>query len=115
MGPDNVSNSTSQQLRHASPSIRLLFSSLQDSPPPNAYNVSRTFGKANGHSYLQPQSKIAKLRQSCFLSAAPRDDVIFPCDPSVPGIVDKHRTVLYVKVTDNKIFKNRSNKNKISK
>nr|XP_046243507.1 sperm-tail PG-rich repeat-containing protein 2 isoform X2 [Scatophagus argus] len=57
----------------------------KDSPPPNSYNVSQTFEKANGRSYLQPRSEGAKRRQSCFLSAAPRNNVFLPCDPSFPG------------------------------
>ncbi|XP_040898666.1 sperm-tail PG-rich repeat-containing protein 2 [Toxotes jaculatrix] len=57
----------------------------KDSPPPNSYNVSRTLEKSNGHSYLEPRSEGAKRRQSCFLSAAPRDNVFLRCDPSVPG------------------------------
>ncbi|XP_070690540.1 sperm-tail PG-rich repeat-containing protein 2 [Pempheris klunzingeri] len=65
---------------------RLALSLLaKDSPPPNSYNVSRTFEKANDHSYLQPRSEGAKRRQSCFLSAAPRDNFFLRCDPSLPG------------------------------
>ncbi|XP_070761176.1 sperm-tail PG-rich repeat-containing protein 2 [Enoplosus armatus] len=65
---------------------RLALSQLaKDSPPPNSYNVSQTFEKANGRSYLQPRSEGAKRRQSCFLSAAPRDNFFLRCDPSVPG------------------------------
>lgn len=68
-----------------------LFSSLltpKDSPPPNSYDVGQTFAQANGHSYLQPRSEGAVRRQSCFLSAAPRDTVFLPCDPGAPGIAD---------------------------
>uniref|UniRef100_UPI0037E895CE sperm-tail PG-rich repeat-containing protein 2 n=1 Tax=Semicossyphus pulcher TaxID=241346 RepID=UPI0037E895CE len=57
----------------------------KDSPPPNSYNVGQMFEKANGRSYLQPRSEGAKRRQSCFLSAAPRDNLFLRCDPSVPG------------------------------
>ncbi|XP_071339187.1 sperm-tail PG-rich repeat-containing protein 2 [Trachinotus anak] len=57
----------------------------KDSPPPNRYNVSQTFEKSNGHSYLEPRSDGAKRRQSCFLSAAPRDNFFLRCDLSVPG------------------------------
>uniref|UniRef100_A0A3B4Y7C8 Sperm tail PG-rich repeat containing 2 n=1 Tax=Seriola lalandi dorsalis TaxID=1841481 RepID=A0A3B4Y7C8_SERLL len=65
---------------------RLALSLLaKDSPPPNRYNVSQTFEKSNGHSYLEPRSEGAKRRQSCFLSAAPRDNFFRRCDPSVPG------------------------------
>ncbi|XP_041793901.1 sperm-tail PG-rich repeat-containing protein 2 [Chelmon rostratus] len=65
---------------------RLTLSQLaKDSPPPNTYNVSQTFGKANGRSYLPPQSEGAKRRQTCFLSAAPRNNFFLPCDPSIPG------------------------------
>ncbi|XP_070820107.1 sperm-tail PG-rich repeat-containing protein 2 [Chaetodon trifascialis] len=65
---------------------RLALSQLaKDSPPPNSYNVSQTFEKANGHSYLPPRSEGAKRRQTCFLSAAPRDTFFLPCDPSMPG------------------------------
>lgn len=62
----------------------LLF--LQDSPPPNSYNVSKTFEKANSHSFSEPRSDEAKRRQSCFLSAAPRDSFLLHCEPGVPGI-----------------------------
>ncbi|XP_044053082.1 sperm-tail PG-rich repeat-containing protein 2 isoform X2 [Siniperca chuatsi] len=65
---------------------RLALSLLaKDSPPPNSYNVSQTFEKTKGRSYLQPRSEGAKRRQSCFLSAAPRDNLFLRCDPSVPG------------------------------
>ncbi|XP_054467525.1 sperm-tail PG-rich repeat-containing protein 2 [Anoplopoma fimbria] len=57
----------------------------EDTPPPNIYNVSQTFEKANGRSYLEPRNEGAKRRQSCFLSAAPRDNLILQCDPTVPG------------------------------
>uniref|UniRef100_A0A3B4Z0T1 Sperm tail PG-rich repeat containing 2 n=1 Tax=Stegastes partitus TaxID=144197 RepID=A0A3B4Z0T1_9TELE len=57
----------------------------KDSPPPNSYNVSQTFEKVNGHFYSEPRSEGAKKRQSCFLSAAPRDNFFLRCDPSVPG------------------------------
>uniref|UniRef100_A0A3B4YU83 Sperm tail PG-rich repeat containing 2 n=1 Tax=Stegastes partitus TaxID=144197 RepID=A0A3B4YU83_9TELE len=48
------------------------------------YNVSQTFEKVNGHFYSEPRSEGAKKRQSCFLSAAPRDNFFLRCDPSVP-------------------------------
>ncbi|XP_038558834.1 sperm-tail PG-rich repeat-containing protein 2 [Micropterus salmoides] len=65
---------------------RLALSLLaKDSPPPNSYNVSQTFEKANGSSYFKLRTEGAKRRQSSFLSAAPRDDFFQPCDPSVPG------------------------------
>ncbi|XP_060894896.1 sperm-tail PG-rich repeat-containing protein 2 [Labrus mixtus] len=57
----------------------------KDSPPPNSYNVRPTFENANSRSYLQPRSEGAKRRQSCFLSAAPRDNLFLTCDPDVPG------------------------------
>ncbi|XP_034397600.1 LOW QUALITY PROTEIN: sperm-tail PG-rich repeat-containing protein 2 [Cyclopterus lumpus] len=57
----------------------------KDTPPPNSYNVSQTFEKANGRSYLEPRNEGAKRRQSCFLSAAPRDNSLLQCDPTVPG------------------------------
>ncbi|XP_074526926.1 sperm-tail PG-rich repeat-containing protein 2 isoform X2 [Halichoeres trimaculatus] len=57
----------------------------KDVPPPNTYNVSQSFEKANGRSYLQPCSEEAKRRQSCFLSAAPRESLLLRCDPSIPG------------------------------
>ncbi|KAF1389214.1 hypothetical protein PFLUV_G00071110 [Perca fluviatilis] len=57
----------------------------KDSPPPNSYNVSQTFEMANGRSYLEPRNEGAKRRQSCFLSAAPRDNFFLQCDPTVPG------------------------------
>lgn len=63
----------------------LCFCGLQDSPPPNSYNLSQTFGKGGGRSCLQPRSEGAKMRQSCFLSAAPRANVFPLCDPSLPG------------------------------
>ncbi|XP_036954341.1 sperm-tail PG-rich repeat-containing protein 2 [Acanthopagrus latus] len=65
---------------------RLLSSLLtKDSPPPNSYNVSQTFQKANGRTYSQPRSEEAKRRQSCFLSVAPRANSFLPRDPSLPG------------------------------
>ncbi|XP_040011518.1 sperm-tail PG-rich repeat-containing protein 2 isoform X2 [Xiphias gladius] len=65
---------------------RLALSQLaKDSPPPNSYNVSQTFEKSNGHSYLEPRSEGAKRRQSCFLSAAPRDNFFLRCDSRIPG------------------------------
>ncbi|KAM9858623.1 sperm-tail PG-rich repeat-containing protein 2 [Aulostomus maculatus] len=61
---------------------RLAFSLLaKDSPPPNSYNVRKTFEKANG----EPRSKEAKKRHSCFLSAAPRDTFLLQSEPSGPG------------------------------
>ncbi|XP_059192634.1 sperm-tail PG-rich repeat-containing protein 2 [Centropristis striata] len=57
----------------------------KDSPAPNSYNVSHIFEKANGRSYLEPRNEGAKKRQSCFLSAAPRDNFFLQCDPAVPG------------------------------
>ncbi|XP_030271848.1 sperm-tail PG-rich repeat-containing protein 2 isoform X2 [Sparus aurata] len=60
-------------------------SQAEDSPPPNSYNVSQTFEKANGRTYSQPRSEEAKRRQSCFLSVAPRANFFLPCDPSLPG------------------------------
>ncbi|XP_033476361.2 sperm-tail PG-rich repeat-containing protein 2 [Epinephelus lanceolatus] len=65
---------------------RLALSLLaKDSPPPNSYNVSQTFEKGNGRSYLEPRNEGAKRRQSCFLSAAPRDNFFLQHDPTVPG------------------------------
>lgn len=32
------------------------------------------------------------MRQSCFLSAAPRADAFPPCDPSLPGMDSQTRT-----------------------
>ncbi|XP_014186964.1 sperm-tail PG-rich repeat-containing protein 2 isoform X1 [Haplochromis burtoni] len=57
----------------------------KDSPAPSRYNVSQTFEKVNGHSYLEPRSEDAKKRQSCFLSAAPRNDFFLHSNSSVPG------------------------------
>ncbi|XP_074493926.1 sperm-tail PG-rich repeat-containing protein 2 [Sebastes fasciatus] len=57
----------------------------KDSPSPNSYNVSQTFEKANGRSYLEPRNEGAKRRQSCFLSAATRDNFFLKCDTTVPG------------------------------
>ncbi|XP_071378076.1 sperm-tail PG-rich repeat-containing protein 2, partial [Centroberyx affinis] len=58
----------------------------KDSPPPNSYNVSKTSEKANGRTCLsEPRSEGAKKRQSCFLSAAPRDASFLRCNPTVPG------------------------------
>ncbi|TMS03641.1 Sperm-tail PG-rich repeat-containing protein 2, partial [Larimichthys crocea] len=57
----------------------------KDTPPPNSYNVSRTFEVSDRFNLQQPRSEGAKRRQSCFLSAAPREDFFLPCDPSVPG------------------------------
>lgn len=54
--------------------------------PPNSYNLSQTFRKVISRSFLQPRSEGAKMRQSCFLSAAPRANVFPPCDPSLPGM-----------------------------
>ncbi|KAI3372814.1 hypothetical protein L3Q82_023269 [Scortum barcoo] len=55
----------------------------KDSPPPNRYNVTQTFEKANGGSYSQPRTEGAKRRQSCFITAAPRDNFFLQCDPNV--------------------------------
>ncbi|XP_041644304.1 sperm-tail PG-rich repeat-containing protein 2 [Cheilinus undulatus] len=57
----------------------------QDSPPPNSYNVRQAFENANSRSYQQPRSEGAKRRQSCFLSAAPRNNLLLQYDSSVPG------------------------------
>ncbi|XP_029916142.1 sperm-tail PG-rich repeat-containing protein 2 [Myripristis murdjan] len=65
---------------------RLVLSLLaKDSPPPNSYNVSKAFGKANSHTSSQPRSDGAKRRQSCFLFAAPREASFLPKKPNVPG------------------------------
>lgn len=61
----------------------LLLLHLQDSPPPNSYNLLHPF--PNTHSFQQPRSKEAKRRQSCFLSAAPRPSTFSPCGPCTPG------------------------------
>uniref|UniRef100_A0A3Q4MLV0 Sperm-tail PG-rich repeat containing 2 n=1 Tax=Neolamprologus brichardi TaxID=32507 RepID=A0A3Q4MLV0_NEOBR len=58
----------------------------EDSPAPSRYNVNQTFEKVNGHSYLEPRSEDAKKRQSCFLSAAPRNDFFLDSNSSVPGV-----------------------------
>ncbi|XP_062273843.1 sperm-tail PG-rich repeat-containing protein 2 [Scomber scombrus] len=57
----------------------------KDSPPPNSYDVVKAFEKANGNSFSEPRNEGAKRRQTCFLSAAPRDDLFVQCDPSIPG------------------------------
>ncbi|KAF7655356.1 hypothetical protein LDENG_00057430, partial [Lucifuga dentata] len=58
----------------------------KDSPPPNSYNVSKICEKVNGHSsFSNPRTEGAKKRQSCFLSAAPRDASFLRYDPNVPG------------------------------
>uniref|UniRef100_A0A3Q0R4X3 Sperm tail PG-rich repeat containing 2 n=1 Tax=Amphilophus citrinellus TaxID=61819 RepID=A0A3Q0R4X3_AMPCI len=57
----------------------------KDSPAPSRYNVSQTFEKVNGHSYLEPRNEDAKKRHSCFLSAAPRDNFFLHSDSSIPG------------------------------
>uniref|UniRef100_A0A3Q0R519 Sperm tail PG-rich repeat containing 2 n=1 Tax=Amphilophus citrinellus TaxID=61819 RepID=A0A3Q0R519_AMPCI len=57
----------------------------EDSPAPSRYNVSQTFEKVNGHSYLEPRNEDAKKRHSCFLSAAPRDNFFLHSDSSIPG------------------------------
>ncbi|KAF3695740.1 Sperm-tail PG-rich repeat-containing protein 2 [Channa argus] len=57
----------------------------KDSPPPNSYNVSQTFEKANGNSHSELRNEGAKRRQCCFLSAAPRDNIFLQCDPNIPG------------------------------
>ncbi|CAK6973845.1 Sterile alpha motif domain-containing protein 3 [Scomber scombrus] len=62
-----------------------LSSSAKDSPPPNSYDVVKAFEKANGNSFSEPRNEGAKRRQTCFLSAAPRDDLFVQCDPSIPG------------------------------
>ncbi|XP_069034424.1 sperm-tail PG-rich repeat-containing protein 2 [Embiotoca jacksoni] len=65
---------------------RLALSLLaKDSPPPNSYNVTQTLEKVNGHSYQEPRGEGAKKRQSCFLSAALRENIFLRYDPSVPG------------------------------
>ncbi|KAM3610748.1 uncharacterized protein V6R79_008395 [Siganus canaliculatus] len=60
-----------------------LVSPTKDVPPPSSYNVGQTFAKSR--SYSEPRSEGAKRRQSCFLSAAPRDNMFMPSDPSAPG------------------------------
>ncbi|XP_029999651.1 sperm-tail PG-rich repeat-containing protein 2 [Sphaeramia orbicularis] len=56
----------------------------KDTPPPNMYDICRTFEKAKRHS-SEPRSEGAKRRQRCFLSAAPRDTFVEQCDSNVPG------------------------------
>ncbi|KAM3867482.1 sperm-tail PG-rich repeat-containing protein 2 [Diretmus argenteus] len=64
---------------------RLTISLLaKDSPPPNSYNVSKTFENSCS-SFSEPRSAGAKKRQGCFLSAASRDASFLRCDPDLPG------------------------------
>ncbi|KAK7172586.1 hypothetical protein R3I93_002640 [Phoxinus phoxinus] len=58
----------------------------KDTPPPGSYNVSESFEKTHGlHRYSKPRSEKARKRQSCFLSAAPRDPAFLQYDPQIPG------------------------------
>uniref|UniRef100_A0A3B5KNP8 Sperm tail PG-rich repeat containing 2 n=1 Tax=Takifugu rubripes TaxID=31033 RepID=A0A3B5KNP8_TAKRU len=78
---ENYKKQRTAVFRSATERLRL---EAKDSPPPNSYNLSQTFDKGS-RSCPQPRSEGAKMRQSCFLSAAPRAKVFRPCDPSVPG------------------------------
>ncbi|KAM8866586.1 sperm-tail PG-rich repeat-containing protein 2 isoform 2-T3 [Synchiropus picturatus] len=65
---------------------RLSLSPLaKDSPPPNSYNVRWALEKTESHSYAEPKSDEAKIRQSCFLSAAARDNFFLPRNSCSPG------------------------------
>ncbi|XP_053725890.1 sperm-tail PG-rich repeat-containing protein 2 isoform X1 [Synchiropus splendidus] len=65
---------------------RLSLSPLaKDSPPPNSYNVRWALEKTKSHSYAEPKSDEAKIRQSCFLSAAARDNFFLPRNSCSPG------------------------------
>ncbi|XP_059405451.1 sperm-tail PG-rich repeat-containing protein 2 isoform X2 [Carassius carassius] len=58
----------------------------KDTPPPGSYNVSESFERIHGlHHYSEPQNEKARKRQSCFLSAAPRDTGFLQYDPETPG------------------------------
>ncbi|XP_067296404.1 sperm-tail PG-rich repeat-containing protein 2 isoform X2 [Pseudorasbora parva] len=58
----------------------------KDTPPPGSYNVSESFEKTHGlHRYSEPRSEKARKRQSCFLSAAPRDPTYLQNYPEIPG------------------------------
>ncbi|XP_067264193.1 sperm-tail PG-rich repeat-containing protein 2 [Chanodichthys erythropterus] len=58
----------------------------KDTPPPGSYNVSESFEKTHGlHRYSEPRNEKARKRQSCFLSAAPRDPAFLHYDPEIPG------------------------------
>ncbi|KAM4616791.1 sperm-tail PG-rich repeat-containing protein 2 [Polymixia lowei] len=58
----------------------------KDSPPPNSYNVGTSLERAPGHASLsEPRSETAKKRQSCFLSATPREAPFPRYDPGVPA------------------------------
>ncbi|XP_050965225.1 sperm-tail PG-rich repeat-containing protein 2 isoform X1 [Labeo rohita] len=58
----------------------------KDTPPPGSYNVSESFEKIHGlHHYNEPRNEKARKRQSCFLSAAPRDPAFLHYDPETPG------------------------------
>ncbi|XP_052413427.1 sperm-tail PG-rich repeat-containing protein 2 [Carassius gibelio] len=58
----------------------------KDTPPPGSYNVSESFERTHGlHHYSEPQNEKARKRQSCFLSAAPRDAGFLHYDPETPG------------------------------
>ncbi|RXN22305.1 sperm-tail PG-rich repeat-containing 2 isoform X1 [Labeo rohita] len=65
---------------------KILDFSWQDTPPPGSYNVSESFEKIHGlHHYNEPRNEKARKRQSCFLSAAPRDPAFLHYDPETPG------------------------------
>ncbi|XP_016363334.1 sperm-tail PG-rich repeat-containing protein 2-like [Sinocyclocheilus anshuiensis] len=58
----------------------------KDTPPPSSYNVSESFERIHGlHHYSEPRNEKARKRQSCFLSAAPRDAAFLHYDPETPG------------------------------
>ncbi|XP_016096540.1 sperm-tail PG-rich repeat-containing protein 2-like [Sinocyclocheilus grahami] len=58
----------------------------KDTPPPGSYNVSKSFEKIHGlHHYSKPRNEKAHKRQSCFLSAGPRDPAFLHYNPETPG------------------------------
>ncbi|XP_047448374.1 sperm-tail PG-rich repeat-containing protein 2 [Mugil cephalus] len=83
----------------------------KDSPPPNRYNVRQTFERVQ--SYLQPLTEGAKKRQSCFLSAAPRDNFFLRRDLSVPGPGQYNPSVK--SVTKMALISSRDDRFKVSK
>ncbi|XP_016304909.1 sperm-tail PG-rich repeat-containing protein 2 [Sinocyclocheilus anshuiensis] len=58
----------------------------KNTPLPGSYNVSKSFEKIHGlQHYSKPRNEKAHKRQSCFLSAAPRDPAFLHYDPETPG------------------------------
>jgi hypothetical protein len=70
--------------------------SLQDTPPPNSYDIV-AFDKSFGHASLaEPRTKGAKRFQGGFLSGEPRVSSFLQSDPNLPGMSFETKIVLTV-------------------